>query len=108
LSLPEARIISPQTPSTAFVTPNKIKIRIPMSFQFSEIDIQKDIQEKYTVPIRPFIRTEKPEKAEKPEISPSEKAASALIMTVQVLSEKNIPQKESVGEIDIEFLMSAK
>jgi hypothetical protein len=34
------------------------------------------------------MRTEKPEKAEKPEISPPEKAASGLIMTVQVLRRK--------------------
>src|ERR671927_31429 len=76
LSLPEVRVISTQAPSTAFVNPNKIKVRVPLSFQFKEMDIQKDVLEKYTLPIRPLTR------AEKTDIAPSDKTRS-LIMHVK-------------------------
>jgi len=109
LSLAECRTIDGEhAPSVAFVIPNKIAVRLPLILELRGLEIPKALLQRYTIPIKPFLRIlEKVEKAERPRGTKKEELQTALILNVRIPSEKERPTV-TVGELNIEFLVSVK
>jgi hypothetical protein len=109
LSLAECRKTDQEhAPSSGFVIPNKIALRLPVVLQLRGFEIPGDLLQGYKIPVKPFLRVlQRIEKAEKPKERKKIEMQAALTLNVRIPSESE-PATVTVGELNIEFLVAGK
>ena len=109
LSLAECRKTDQEhAPSSGFVIPNKIALRLPVVLQLRGFQIPGDSLQRYKIPVKPFLRVlQRIEKAEKPKEREKKEMHAALTLNVRIPSETE-PATVTVGELNIEFLVAGK
>ena len=109
LSLAECRKTDQEhAPSSGFVIPNKIALRLPVVLELRGFEIPADLLQRYRIPVKPFLRIlQRLEKAERPKERKKKEMQTALTLNVRIPSETK-PPTITVGELNIEFLVGGK
>lgn len=109
LALPTVRTTSEASPARAFVTPNRLKIRLPIVLESTSSRIAQETLNNIGIPLKPFIRVGIPDI--KPAQGISQSTVSSTRVTVNInarIPTEKGPAPQVLGEIEIDFLIAAK